>query len=89
MRTREEIAAEVLACAMSWDDCVCLIGNVRADELAYLALGYVAQHARNFEEVVQEARKALEIAESGRMRPGPLVQEGPRAYAKKREGGAR
>jgi hypothetical protein len=37
-----------------------------------------------FEEAVQEARKALEIAESGALRPMPLVHEGARAYPRSR-----
>lgn len=37
MRGLEEIAAEVLRCALAWDRESRIVGNVRADELAKLA----------------------------------------------------
>jgi hypothetical protein len=33
-----------------------------------------------FDEAVRLAREALDIAEIGRLRPMPLIHEGPRAY---------
>jgi hypothetical protein len=39
------IAADVENCASSWDECVRLIGNVRADELAFLARTVTELHA--------------------------------------------
>ena len=39
MRSREEMAAELLRCALSWEPMVNLVGNVRAYEVALVAAG--------------------------------------------------
>lgn len=41
MRTKDEIALDILKCAMSHVSDVRLIGNVRADEIALLASGHM------------------------------------------------
>ena len=45
-KTTSETAVDLIACAQLWDDCVRLIGNVRADEIAELARDLLAAQAR-------------------------------------------
>jgi len=45
-RATHEIATDLIACAAAWDDCVRLVGNVRADEIAHLARDLLAAQAR-------------------------------------------
>lgn len=45
MRDVESIARDVLACADAWEPAACLMGNVRADELAALARAILGEES--------------------------------------------